>query len=210
MIYRCIEHYNVSNDNITNIDISSCEREKQNECFICLDVNVNSALFRLNELCIEYYKKCNCAGFVHRKCVNSWFIMSSNKCPICRNNMKKIVPVHIVIIEKCKYIIFTCGNKGYCFCNVFLQYLLLVTHNMAYLILYFIGFLHFIKLIAICFMVFSSIINEIENKTKHKLQNDSLLAAYNNYYYENYNHLQILESLEINELDICVRNEEEN
>lgn len=151
MIYRCIEHYDITN-HITNIDVSSCEREKENDCFICLDVNSYS-LFQLNELCIEYYKYCKCGGYVHRNCLQSWFIMSSNKCPICRNNMKKKIPLHIVIIDKTKNYVLIYGNMCLFYTNIFLQNLYYTSHIIIYAFLYFIGFLHFVKLIFIFYML---------------------------------------------------------
>lgn len=170
MIYRCVEHYNNSNDNISNIDISSCEscdigKEYENaECFICLDVN-SCALFKLNELCIEYYKNCSCCGFVHRNCLNSWFVMSSNKCPICRNNMKKKIPVHIIIFEKSIHYIFICRNKCYLYCNIFLHNFYTLTHNIMYIFVYFIGILYVLKLIIILYILCFTILDDNNDKS---------------------------------------------
>ena len=167
MIYRCVEHY-VSNHDITNIetDMSYCKREKQPEdididCFICLDNSCT--LFQLNELCFEYYKNCTCAGFVHRNCLHSWFTTSSNKCPICRNNMKKRIPVHIIIIENSRY-----------YSIVFLQKLYIASYNAMYIFVYFIGVIHFIKMMIICYMLYLSIIENIEKMHKTYYANQDL------------------------------------
>lgn len=170
MIYRCIEHYN-SNIYLTNMDISACEREKEKEkntneledCFICLDVHTDSrALFQLHELCFEYYKICSCSGYVHRNCLHSWFNTSVNKCPICRNNMKKKTPIYLILYEKSKHFILICTHNVYLSYFYVLQNLYITTYNMGYLFFYFVGLIHVFKLCVIFYILCFSVMDKQE------------------------------------------------
>jgi hypothetical protein len=168
MIYRCIEHYDftsineiIINDDISNTDIDILD---VTECFICLDASSSSTLFKVNDLCIGYYKYCSCSGIVHKNCLDTWFMMSSNKCPICRINMKQKLPTHIVVIENSKHYIFMFANKSYGYFIFINDCVYTILYNAIHIIAYFVGILHLIKLIAIAYMVCEHIIFEKEKE----------------------------------------------
>ena len=85
MLFRVMEHY--ADDLFENIS----PNEQKAECFVCLSVDVDNELYPMklgdNNL---YIRKCSCIGFIHKKCLDTWFSMNS-KCPICRIYMKKRV-----------------------------------------------------------------------------------------------------------------------
>jgi hypothetical protein len=79
-----MEHY--ADDLFENI---VPDKHMEECCFICLSVEVDDELCPMklgdNNL---YIRKCRCIGFIHQKCLDTWFYMNS-KCPICRLYMKK-------------------------------------------------------------------------------------------------------------------------
>jgi hypothetical protein len=85
MIYRMYEIYEISD--IEDINKQYLENIKNNECFICYEFNINeeNKTSSLHQ-CLFYVKKCTCDGYIHKKCLNQW-LLSSNKCPICRSNI---------------------------------------------------------------------------------------------------------------------------
>lgn len=160
---------------LTNMDISACERKSENmdvnvdidvdiNCFICLDVHTDSrALFQLRELCFEYYKNCSCTGYIHRNCLHSWFNTSANKCPICRNNMKKKTPLYLILYETSKHVLLICTHNVYLSYFYVLQNLYITTYNMAYIFFYFVGFIHVFKLCIIFYILCFSLMDKEEN-----------------------------------------------
>jgi hypothetical protein len=83
---------NLSNDSNNNNSINSNINE--NECLICLEVknNNNEKTIKLNDLaCCEKY--CECDGWIHKTCLDSWFIIKFT-CPICRNSISSFIPQH--------------------------------------------------------------------------------------------------------------------
>lgn len=83
MLFRLMEHY--ADDLFENI----VPDKHIDECFVCLSVEVDDELYTIklgdNNL---YIRNCKCVGFIHQKCLDTWFSMNS-KCPICRIYMKK-------------------------------------------------------------------------------------------------------------------------
>jgi len=59
-----------------------------NVCFICYEVLFeNMKPIKLNSK-IYYMKNCNCDGFIHKKCIDTWYNIN-NSCPICRTAIVK-------------------------------------------------------------------------------------------------------------------------
>ena len=83
MLFRVMEHY--ADDLFENI----VPNKHTDECFVCLSVEVDDELCPMklgdNNL---YIRNCMCVGFIHQKCLDTWFSINS-KCPICRIYMKK-------------------------------------------------------------------------------------------------------------------------
>jgi len=77
MIFRVIEHY--------DDDIYS--DYKIEECFICYDIK-NETPINLEKQ-IYYLKLCSCNGWIHKTCLDNWFL-KKNSCPVCRTNMTKV------------------------------------------------------------------------------------------------------------------------
>jgi len=73
MIFRTFDHY--YNDDIL--------LNKEDVCFICYDfLNVNETPIKLNSK-TYYLKNCNCKGFIHKKCFDTWYD-TNHSCPVCR------------------------------------------------------------------------------------------------------------------------------
>ena len=87
MLFRVIEHY--SDDLFENIVANKSDVPRE-ECFVCLSFDFDDELFPMslesNNVC--YIRTCNCIGFIHKKCLDTWYALN-NKCPICRMYMKK-------------------------------------------------------------------------------------------------------------------------
>jgi hypothetical protein len=80
MYFRLIEHYD---------DLPEDEPPEIHECLICLEINTHDNLKPLDLKTQKiYFKKCNCGGWVHMKCLCEWYEIS-NSCPICRLYMTK-------------------------------------------------------------------------------------------------------------------------
>jgi hypothetical protein len=82
-----------SNSNSNNeVSFSNNSNINENECLICLEVknNNNEKTIKLNDLaCCE--KPCGCDGWIHKTCLDSWFIIKFT-CPICRNPIDSFNP----------------------------------------------------------------------------------------------------------------------
>jgi hypothetical protein len=83
------------NSNSNNeVSFSNNSNINENECLICLEVknNNNEKTIKLNDLvCCE--KQCECDGWIHKTCLDSWFIIKFT-CPICRNSISSFIPQH--------------------------------------------------------------------------------------------------------------------
>jgi len=90
MLYRLIEHYD---DDLFETIVAN------KECFVCLSVDFDDELFPMslenNNIC--YTRKCNCIGFIHRKCLDKWYALNQ-KCPVCRVYMKKTTTDNLICI----------------------------------------------------------------------------------------------------------------
>lgn len=79
MLFRTFEPY--YNDDIELYN-------ETNFCFICYEfLYENEKPFKLNSK-IYYLKNCMCEGFIHKKCIETWYNINKS-CPICRNPIFK-------------------------------------------------------------------------------------------------------------------------
>ena len=77
-----------------NIEKNKKEEEQQ-ECFVCYEINIDGTTpVKLEEqkYCL---KNCKCIGFIHKKCLEKWFIRT-NKCPICRESITLVKNISII------------------------------------------------------------------------------------------------------------------
>jgi hypothetical protein len=59
-----------------------------NVCFICYEVLCeNMKPIKLNSK-IYYLKNCNCDGFIHKNCIDTWYNIN-HSCPVCRTTIVK-------------------------------------------------------------------------------------------------------------------------
>lgn len=70
------------------------EENEENECFICYENN-SDKIIKLNNHCF-YLKTCKCEGYIHKICLDTW-LDTTNKCPICRNQIYKNTDVELNI-----------------------------------------------------------------------------------------------------------------
>jgi len=88
MLFRVFEHYD---DNL-------CQRDYDNECFICFEYKTETDMKPINlQNQRLYFNNCLCKGSVHNDCLKIWF--DKNKtCPICRikviENNKETIIIH--------------------------------------------------------------------------------------------------------------------
>ena len=73
----------VKTNNILNED----NLEDIKECIICLQNN--------NQI-IKYSSNCECNPYVHKECLDEWYKVYPNMCPICRNQNS---PNNLIIIN---------------------------------------------------------------------------------------------------------------
>jgi len=59
----------------------------EEECIICLENN--------NEI-IKYSGICQCNPFIHKECLDEWYKLYPNMCPICRieNRTNNLIIIH--------------------------------------------------------------------------------------------------------------------
>ena len=90
MLFRTFDPYN---DDYVN--------EKM--CFICYEITTDDEIQTITlNMQEDYIKFCECNGFVHNSCLKKWYD-KSNKCPICRRDVYKIITIPMIIINKSKY-----------------------------------------------------------------------------------------------------------
>lgn len=82
--------------------------KEEKECFICLEISTKyeNQPLRLSQK-INYFKKCDCDGWVHDDCIEKWYYLNE-RCPICRNKvcfinfeyqyMINIIDIYLTII----------------------------------------------------------------------------------------------------------------
>lgn len=102
MLFRVVEHYRDDDfiENVPSNEKNSCS----DECFVCLSVELHDEVcpikLRRDDV---YLRNCCCDGFIHRRCLDDWYDVSS-KCPVCRLYMvKKLHPPRYAVI--CIYIV---------------------------------------------------------------------------------------------------------
>jgi len=75
---------------------------KKPECFICYEI-IDKIPIRLKNN--HYYQqKCSCSGWIHKKCLDTWYNIKQT-CPVCRINMIKNTNI-LVKISKLNYKLF--------------------------------------------------------------------------------------------------------
>ena len=74
-------------------------KEEENTCFICLELKImkEKKPKRLKNQKI-YIKTCQCDGFIHNRCLKTWYT-ASGKCPICREIMLNKNAVLAVLVS---------------------------------------------------------------------------------------------------------------
>jgi len=97
MLFRLVDHYR-DDDFIKNVSTNQ-KNICTDECFVCLSVELYDELSPIKLRGDDaYLRVCCCDGFIHRKCLDDWYAVSS-KCPVCRLYMeKKIHPPRIAVI----------------------------------------------------------------------------------------------------------------
>ena len=94
--YSTFEHYN------DNIQITKKKMYKKPECFICYEI-INKLPIKLKNN--HYYQqKCSCSGWIHKKCLDTWYNVKQT-CPVCRINIIKNTDM-LVKISKFNYKLF--------------------------------------------------------------------------------------------------------
>ena len=70
------------------------------DCFICFElIDFNNKIpIRLDDQ-NNYFKICNCNGWIHTECLNHWCKLNK-KCPICRNVMDKHLNYMITLFNE--------------------------------------------------------------------------------------------------------------
>jgi hypothetical protein len=102
MLFRVVDHY--KEDDFIDNSVVKKKNTCTDECFVCLSVELNDEECPINLRRDDaYLRNCCCDGFIHRKCLDDWYDVSS-KCPVCRLYMaKKIRPPRAAVI--CIYIV---------------------------------------------------------------------------------------------------------
>ena len=102
MLFRLVDHYR-DDDFIKNVSANE-KNICADECFVCLSVELYDEPYPIKLRRDDVYlRNCCCDGFIHKKCLDDWYDVSS-KCPVCRLYMeKKIHPPRIAVI--CIYIV---------------------------------------------------------------------------------------------------------
>lgn len=86
MLFRICDYYDYCDYNHNTFT----DEDIKKECFICYEVNSDYP-FQLNTQTL-YNKRCNCQGYIHKKCLDMWY-ESKHSCPICRNNISKNISI---------------------------------------------------------------------------------------------------------------------
>ena len=71
-------------NNLEKINYNDNDNLDKNNCNICINV------FDNNEKII----KLNCSHYYHIKCIETWLKKHSNKCPMCRIEVAKGIPIN--------------------------------------------------------------------------------------------------------------------
>jgi len=102
MLFRVVDHYR-DDDFIEKVPINK-KNTCTDECFVCLSVELHDETHPIKLRGDDVYlRRCCCDGFIHRKCLDDWYAVSS-KCPVCRSYMEKnIHPPRAALI--CIYIV---------------------------------------------------------------------------------------------------------
>ena len=97
MLFRLVDHYR-DDDFIKNVSTNQ-KNICTDECFVCLSVELYDELSPIKLRGDDVYlRRCCCDGFIHRKCLDDWYDVSS-KCPVCRLYMeRKIHPPGAAVI----------------------------------------------------------------------------------------------------------------
>jgi len=85
MLFKTVNYYESESDE----KIEETDKEER-ECFICFDFqldNNNNNIIKLKNN-TDFYKFCDCDGYIHVNCLNSWYEKNED-CPICRNPIKR-------------------------------------------------------------------------------------------------------------------------
>jgi len=101
----------IKTDNIINANDYIKEEDDMKECIICLQNNNQT---------IKYSGLCQCNPFVHKECLDEWYKVYPNLCPICRNqnNPNNLIIINRYTNERCVRILIALCCLMSCACLI--------------------------------------------------------------------------------------------
>ena len=170
MLFRIVNYYDSENDEkIEEINEPKKETDKQeNECFICFDFQLdNNDTIKLKNY-TDFYKFCDCDGYIHVNCLNSWY-EKNQQCPICRNPVKRADSIELYNLYQYQYGVYM------------IYFFLVVKRRLANSLLFVIKLTHRMFFILFFYIIFN-MINEVYNSIIYELEKE----IYDNYLLDNY------------------------
>jgi len=109
MLFQVVDIYNDEPFELNKLNkLKQCDKNiQQIECFICFETTCENELspMKLNSKNF-YIKKCNCDGFIHKKCLDIWY-NANQKCPVCRQFMIDKTTIAKTLFVKKEYFLYT-------------------------------------------------------------------------------------------------------
>ena len=161
MLFRTVNYYESESDE----KIEETYKEER-ECFICFDFQLdnNNNIIKLKNN-TDFYKFCDCDGYIHVNCLNSWYEKNED-CPICRNPIKRADNLELYNLYQYQY-------------GVYMIYsFLVIKRRLANSLLFIIKLSHRMFLVLFVFIILNTI-NEIYNKAIYELEKE----IHDNYMY---------------------------
>jgi hypothetical protein len=181
MLFRTINHYESESDEKIEEIIEETkeiieetkeiieETKEKRECFICFDFQSNNDnnIIRLKNY-TDFYKFCECDGYIHVNCLNSWY-KKNEECPICRNKVKRADTLEIYNLYQYQY-------------GVYMIYsFLFIKRRFINSLMFFIKLTHRMFLVLFLFIIFN-MINELYKNIIYELEKE----MYDIYLLDNY------------------------
>ena len=156
MLFTTVNYYESESESESDKKIEDNEKE-QRECFICFDFQLDNNIIKLKNN-TDFYKFCDCDGYIHVNCLNSWY-EKNEECPICRNPMKKADNLELYNLYQYQY-------------GVYMIYsYLVIKRRLANSFLFIIKLTHRMFLVLFVFIILNTI-NEIYNKAIYELEKE--------------------------------------